>query len=247
MQANLKLMTLNIWGGHVEAALLDFIENYKEVDIFCLQEVYKDANAKISTEDRFLSLNIYSKIQGILKNHHGYFSPIVDEVYGLATFIKKGVIVKEHDKVLIHDNPDYIGKGPTHSRLMQYYDLKYQNTEFVVLNIHGLWNGQGKTDSPERIIQSNKIKDFINKIDKPLILCGDFNLAPDTKSLKIIQDGLIDLVANNNILSTRTKLYSGKEKYADYIFCSQKFKVLEFSVLSDIISDHCPLLIEFIL
>ncbi|MCA0254069.1 MAG: endonuclease/exonuclease/phosphatase family protein [Proteobacteria bacterium] len=245
MQDNLKLMTLNIWGGHVESPLLGFIENYKGVDIFCLQEVYKDANAQISTEDRSLSLNIYSKIQGILKNHNGYFSPVVDGVYGLATFVKKDIEVMQYGQVKIHDNPNYIGKGPTHSRIMQNYDLKYKNTEFTVLNVHGLWNGNGKTDSPERIIQSNKIKDFVNKIDKPLILCGDFNLAPDTNSLKIVEDGMIDLVANNNILSTRTVLYPGKEKYADYIFCSYEIKILDFSVLPDVVSDHRPLLVKF--
>ncbi len=247
MQDSLKLMTLNIWGGHVESALLDFIENYKGVDIFCLQEVYKNANVQISTEDRSLSLNIYSKIQGILKNHNGYFSPVVDGVYGLATFIKKDIEVMKYGQVKIHDNPNYIGKGPTHSRIMQHHDLKYSSMEFSVLNVHGLWNGQGKTDSPERMIQSNKIKDFISKIDKPLILCGDFNLAPDTKSLKIVQEGMIDLVANNNILSTRTGLYSGKEKHADYVFCSSGIKILDFLLLPDIVSDHCPLLIEFIL
>ncbi len=247
MQGNLKLMTLNIWGGHVEDKLLDFIVRYKDINVFCLQEVYKNAKEQISTEDRSLSLNIYSEIQGILKNHNGYFSPVVDGVYGLATFIKKDIKVKKHGQVKIHDNPNYIGKGPTHSRIMQHYDLEYRNTEFAVLNVHGLWNGQGKIDSLERITQSSKIKDFVNILDKPLILCGDFNLTPETKSLAIIQEDLIDLVVKNNILSTRTNLYSGKEQYADYIFCSQEIKILDFSVLPDIVSDHCPLLIEFVL
>lgn len=33
----LKLITLNIWGGHVEKPLLDFINAHQDVDIFCLQ------------------------------------------------------------------------------------------------------------------------------------------------------------------------------------------------------------------
>lgn len=39
----MKLMTLNIWSGHVHAPLLAVMQKHQEVDIFCLQEVYHNA------------------------------------------------------------------------------------------------------------------------------------------------------------------------------------------------------------
>ena len=42
----MKIITLNTWSGVVLEPLLKFFEQYKEVDIFCLQEIYKDAIGK---------------------------------------------------------------------------------------------------------------------------------------------------------------------------------------------------------
>ena len=38
----MKLITLNIWGGHVLEPLLNFMVSHHDVDIFCLQEVYQN-------------------------------------------------------------------------------------------------------------------------------------------------------------------------------------------------------------
>ena len=48
----MKLVTLNIWGGHLYEPLLDFFEHNREVDIFCLQEVYCQANKPATTRPR---------------------------------------------------------------------------------------------------------------------------------------------------------------------------------------------------
>jgi len=48
----MKLITLNIWGGHMFNPLLEFIQAHQDIDIFCLQEVYHQAPHKVSDEDR---------------------------------------------------------------------------------------------------------------------------------------------------------------------------------------------------
>ena len=77
-------------------------------------------------------------------------------------------------------------------------------------------------------------------------MCGDFNLLPSTESIKMFEDfDLINLIKENNIISTRTSFYKKEEKFADYVFVSKGIKVNEFKVLIDEISDHSPLLIDF--
>ncbi len=241
----MKLMTLNIWGGHVKEPLLKFIKEYEDVDIFCFQEVYNQAPSKISTEDRAVCLTIFSEIQSLLPNHQGMFRPIVKGVYGLALFVRKNMDVLGEGEISIHDNPNYPGHGPTHARNLQWVECGIDKKIYSIVNVHGLWNGQGKTDTPERIAQSQRIRAFLDTINIPTLLCGDFNLRPDTESVEILAKGMRNLVQEYKVTSTRTSLYHKEEKFADYIFTSPDIVVNDFEVLKDAVSDHAPLLLDF--
>ncbi len=241
----MKLITLNIWGGHVRRPLLDFIAANRDIDIFCFQEVYHQAPRKISDDDREVSLNIFSELQSLLPEHQAFFSPVVEGIYGIGMFLKKGIDVLDEKAVLVHDNPHYLGRGPTHSRILQWIKCRIDNQEVSILNVHGLWNGKGKTDSPERLAQSQKIRNFVDSLNTPKILCGDFNLRPDTESLKILGKGLKNLIQIYKVGSTRTSLYPKEEKFADYIFTSEEIMINAFEVLKDEVSDHAPLLLDF--
>lgn len=241
----MKLMTLNIWGGHVKQSLLEFIQSNKDVDIFCLQEVYHNASCKISTEDREVSLNIFSELQAILSDHNAFFRPVVDSIYGIGMLVRKNIDVLNEGELTIHENPTYQGRGPTHSRNLQWLQYRSDNTIFSVVNVHALWNGKGKFDCPERIAQSKKIKAFISTINTPKIMCGDFNLRPDTESIKLIETGMDNLIKKYDIRSTRSSLYPKEEKFADYIFTSPEIRINSFKVLNNEVSDHLPLLLDY--
>ena len=241
----MKLITLNIWGGHVRQSLLGFIQSQRDTDIFCFQEVYHNAPDKISNEDRKVSLAIFSELHALLPDHNAYFRPAVRDIYGLGTFIRKDINVLQEGDINIHTNPEYTGSGPCHSRNMQWLECCYDQKVFSILNVHGLWNGMGKSDTPARIAQSQRIKDFMDTINNPKILCGDLNLRPDTESLRLIEKDMHNLILLNNVKSTRTSLYPKPEKYADYIFTSPEIIVHKFEVLQDEVSDHAPLLLEF--
>jgi len=133
-----------------------------------------------------------------------------------------------------------------HARNLQFVKVLGPSGPLSVLNFHGLWNGLGKGDSNERIAQSRRILEFVGGRREPFVLCGDFNLLPGAESLRILEAaGLRNLVAEFGVLSTRTRLYARPEQFADYVFISDGIIVYDFRVLSDEVSDHAPLLLEF--
>ena len=244
----MKLITLNTWGGKVRNPLLKFIESRKsEVDVFCLQEIFHDAKEKTSGDFDGAHLELFNEIKSLLPNHNGYFCPTVDDYYGIATFIKKDKPIKATGDITIYDNPDYDGKGGSHSRKALWHEIELGDRKLSILNVHGLWNGNGKTDTPERTEQSKRIRNFIDSVKGSQIVCGDFNLLPETESLSILSYGMQDLVRAYNISSTRTSFYARAEtsgNFADYIFVSPDIKVTDFKVLSDEVSDHAALFVE---
>lgn len=245
MRINMKLITLNIWGGFVYQPLLEFIAAHKEIDIFCLQEVYHKAEEKICDDDKNVKLNIFSEIHALLPDHQPFFKPVVKD-YGIGMFIKNGIKILDEGAITIHENPQYRGRGPTHSRNLQWVKCLINDQVHTIINVHGLWNGKGKTDCPERIAQSQNIRTFMDSIEGPKIVCGDFNLRPDTDSIKIVEHGMHNLIRTHNITSTRTSLYPKEEKFADYILTSPDIPINRFEVLKAEVSDHSPLLLDFL-
>ncbi|RUR19652.1 endonuclease/exonuclease/phosphatase family protein [Legionella sp. km535] len=242
----MKLITLNIWGGHLRNPLLKFIHNNRDIDIFCLQEVYYNAHRTLADKEREISFNIFSDLQRLLPNHYAIFKPAVENVYGIAILIKNNIDIISEGEINIHQKQHYPGIGHNHDRNLQWIECEINYKPYSILNVHGLWNGKGKKDTPERLNQSHRIRQFMDTLNTPKILCGDFNLRPDTESMHILEEGMINLVKTNNIRSTRTRFYTKEEKFADYILTSPEIKINQFRVMDDEVSDHSPLLLDFI-
>ena len=70
----MKLISLNIWGGHDLTPLLNFINDQsKDTDIFCFQEVINSENDGVSKEGYKYNNLVY--IKNCLKNYTCYFHP----------------------------------------------------------------------------------------------------------------------------------------------------------------------------
>ena len=109
-----------------------------------------------------------------------------------------------------------------------------------------MWNGKGKTDSDARLMQSSNIINTLKDLEGEIVLCGDFNLRPDTESLAMIENfGLRNLIKENGVTSTRTALYKKEEEFADYTLVSKGVTVREFKVLPDEVSDHNAMYLDF--
>lgn len=245
----MKLITLNTWGARVKAPFTEFIKRHQNIDIFCFQEVYDNAREIMSEEYTDSNHELFTELKELLPQHNGFFRPVLQGVYGIAIFIKKDYQVLEEGEILIHarNKKGTINDGH-HDRNMQWLKFDYEGKVFTVLNVHGLWNGKGKNDTPERIAQSKIIKEYVDTVHDPKILCGDFNLNPDTESVKILEEGMRNLIKDYSIPSTRTSIYYAKpgksEKFADYVFTSPDITVKNFEVLPDEVSDHSALFLE---
>jgi len=89
----------------------------------------------------------------------------------------------------------------------------------------------------------------------PQIVIGDFNLLPDTESIKKFEVyGYQNLIEDFAIKSTRNRIAWEqfknepgfvKQHYADYCFVSKDVKVKKFTVPNIEVSDHLPLILEF--
>jgi exonuclease III len=249
----MKLISLNTWGARAgKEKVLDFFKKYEDIDIFCLQEMWQGGEEIYTDKDGVLtdtsiSFSLLDDIKKVLPSHDAYFRSAIGTHYGLAIFVKKNVDVIEEGDVFIHKDKGFVPEGGYggHARNMQYMTIGKENP-IIIYNVHGLWNGQGKSDSDDRLLQSDKITEFVKDKNNPFVLVGDFNLLPETESIKKIEQlGVENLIAKYNIKSTRTSLYTREIQFADYAFTSPLIQVKDFKVMKEEVSDHSALFLEF--
>lgn len=238
----MQILVLNVWGGRLHDRLLSFLAEHAHVDVICLQEVYKGTSLEEGRSgfDGYAG-DLYGDIAAVLPQHSGFFRPSVGDFYGLATFVNRSIIVQEEGYFWLCQNPDW-PKGYDHSRIAQYVVIQDDGVRRVVCNVHGIRDAQGKCDTADRIIQSERLLTFTERWNEDVILCGDFNLRPDTQSIALLSSRLSNLIAQFAITTTRTSYYPKPERYADYLFVSPGIKVVDFSVLPDEVSDHAAML-----
>jgi len=250
----MKVISLNAWGGKAGTeGIVAFLKKHEDVDIFCLQEIFDGGEeyrgmpaARFSLEK--FDPELLKKTSEALPGHDSHFRPHFGDVFGLTIFVKKNLLVLEEGEVSIYREKGYYSPeniGDQH-RIMQYVTLN--DPACAVLNVHGLWNGLGKGDSDHRLAQSENILTHIRSVAQPLVLVGDFNLRPETESIRMLEGaGLRNLITEYGVSTTRTSLYDSidQEPHADYAFVSGGIRVNEFKVLPDEISDHAALYLDF--
>ncbi|EET89771.1 MAG: endonuclease/exonuclease/phosphatase family protein [Candidatus Micrarchaeales archaeon] len=255
----MRIVSLNVWGGRVYSKLAEFLEGKKTgVDIFCFQEVL-DANSKTGNEAKATKQSyqgtefeevqdLYGRLENVLTGFRGFLSASYSEgSEKLAMFVRNGIEADvrtawahKQIRVLYGGKPFEVGS------IMQYAKISNDNGTCFIANVHGLWQGGGKEDTPERIEQSRNILRIMSSFGERKILCGDFNLDISTESVHMLEQETVNLVKEFKINSTRSALApSSKGRFADYIFASDKIKINKFNVLNDVVSDHLPLYVDF--
>jgi len=234
----MKLLSYNIWCGMQFEELMDYISQHDDTDVFCFQEIR--SSSTIKTMDRGRG-NLLEEMMKILPDHNAYFSPFLDvgeereSAFGIAMFVKNEHTVAQYGETIIHREID--GKP----QCIQYVKIG----DHIISHFHGLWNGKGKTDTEPRILQSQKARELLDSLEGKKIVCGDFNLLPDTKSLAILEEGYINLIKENGITLTRSKHYTKPDRYADYTLVTPDVQVDSFEVPYTEASDHLPMILHF--
>jgi endonuclease/exonuclease/phosphatase family metal-dependent hydrolase len=253
----MRLITLNTWAGRSMHPLMRFFrKRAPETDVFCLQEVHDAPQASVDARhpDEHLRGDLFAKIAAELRGFEGSFARFEDdpERMSLAVFVRRGVLVRAVGDFVVYvpPAPKEDGSFVLSSRKLQHLTIDLGGRELLIANFHGLWNGGPKTDTPERLEQSRRVREFLERHRGPSVLCGDFNLLPDTESLRLLAEGRRDLVREYGVKSTRTPLYRHYENpaepnFADYVLPTPDLAVRRFGVLPDLVSDHAPLAVEF--
>ena len=261
----MRLITLNTWGGRLGHKLIPFLTKQADTtDIMCLQEVldvpesetkkkeWKDIESAVDRHagiENQRTLDLYWRIHTALPAFNSNLSVAYSSGNErLATFVKRSLTIEKctYRNLAVVKNQVY-GVPFKLGSPFQYSRIKANGTAYNICNIHGLWQPVGKGDTPERRKQSESWIRESSKLDGKTILCGDFNLSPDTESIALLEkEGFVNLVKEYGIKTTRNELYASKKgKFADYIFVSKDIEVSEFEVIEETVSDHLPLCIDF--
>ncbi len=166
--------------------------------------------------------------------------------WGLATFVHKSMPIIGQAQGLVHKSfsPDSYGDHPRSrcahgARLYDYETMR----PISVTHMHGLRDLKGKIDTPECAAQARRLLALSRDVS---IICGDFNVEPDSETLQIFSDaGFSELVTGRGFASTRTSHYNKPVKFADYMIINQGDAVRDFDVIYEpVVSDHDPLIVD---
>jgi endonuclease/exonuclease/phosphatase family metal-dependent hydrolase len=257
----IRIMSLNAWCGRFMHQFMRFLRGPKSAaHIYCFQEIVDSTHEEQFQRHphEYVYGEMFDRLeQHFMPIHTSSFARWEDDMHRMSQsmHIHKQLDVREvYDEVVYQATiPRETGSVMLTSRKLQYAFVPLSGKRsLMVANMHGAWFPDNKMDTPERIAQSRAIRAIMDRHRGPNILCGDFNLRPDTESLAILEAGMINLVKQYHVPTTRTPLcrfwqQPGWDPYADYILISPELAIKNFQVLPDLASDHAPLVVDVII
>jgi len=257
----MKLISLNVWGGKQFEPLMAFLKKESaDADVLCLQEVF-DAPAPYPLPSGARAM-LFKELCDALPDFRAFFSPEQDGFdiggpavaqdisFGKATFVRKDLRVHEQGSFFVFGERNGMkSEKDLHHwpKNAHFVSLRKGETDYVIVNFHGSWFPYDKLDTEDRILQSAKLLEFlVAREEQKQIVCGDFNLHPETKSISLLELKMKNLIRAYTIQSTRSALYEyeWKDAFADYMFVSPAVEVQKFEVPHIAVSDHLPMILE---
>lgn len=226
-----------------------------------------------------LHLRQFEKLRTILRDTHvGYFAPSFKNGlhdlerseysvnYGLAMFVRRE-LSHTYRHGMAYRRFDQLNDGRPAARSIQAVIVYHETATYVIVNFHGLWNRNGKSDCPERSHQSGNVNAFLRNVVSEanreridpvpiwVILGGDLNLTSDTHALALLcRCTVFDHAGCNlnelyGITDTRTYHYPSDKpsREADFVIISPGLveKVVEYRAIDEpVVSDHKPLFLS---
>lgn len=237
-------------------------------DIICLQEVADKVDPEVNPlyiskvfidkATSNLPYSFFSPNWEIRDFHRKNFHKKESFDFEFGGFLKAGNYIKTRFKILKKTNvfikyktikfTDWSTWPQKQPKAVQVVDLELPDSKKLrILNYHGIWTKE-KTGTRETLEACKKINKLATEVSYPTIITGDFNLFPDTKSMKVFQDHFISLVDKYSIQTTRpqsNELNHLQRNVVDFILVTPDIKIGSFKVLDSDVSDHLPLVLDF--
>lgn len=263
----MRLVSLNVALFEANNKLLSTFLHEQNADFVCLQEVtrgledsvIKDYESKDIVDKATSGLPYFffgpNSIMGDFqqKNFHGK-ELYVFKFGGLMEFgnyTKSKHKITKAQNVFVQNHFTYNtdnSKWPDEDyRAVLVTDHVFDGKKLRILNYHGVWT-RNKMGTEKSIAANRIIRDLALQAEGEVIICGDFNLFPDTPSMKLLDDKFESLVDTYKIQTTRpasNELSQHKRNVVDYVLISKGINVKNFKVLDSDVSDHLPLILDF--
>ena len=237
---------VNAWPNRVE--MVTGLLQFHDADIFGLQEALYE---QITDIEKNLPEYEWFGVGRDDGEKAGEFSPIF--------FKKSEFILINHGNFWLSENCEKPGLGwdAMCNRIVAWgkFQSKVTGKQFFVFNTHFDHKGEVARKNSAILIR-DKIEDMTYKNNLPVILTGDFNLAPESEPIQLIKGFMKD---SRDISETPPYGPVGTftsfdwnapmEKRIDYIFVRGGIKVLKYAVLTDaknrrFPSDHLPVFVK---
>ena len=240
----MKILQLNAWGGKLGSQIIALLQR-EQADVVCFQEALRFPGGRSFLFDDIDSIARKAGYAHIsFSPHVGY--PLMKRTaqMGLAILSKHPLVEVNIIPLRLSYNDDFdLVDSDYNIQSLQHVCVEQGKILFHILNYHGYHIHEHKDGSPETLRQCKLIQDYVRTLSGPVVLCGDFNLAPQSASIALIEEKMVNLVTESHTISTRTEL-TAKQEVCDYIFTSSDLSVKHFVVLDDVVSDHRALVLE---
>jgi len=241
-----KIIQLNIWQGKLGQQIIDFLRD-EQPDFVCMQEVndlkgrasYKffatldEIKAGSGFSDSFMSPTYSSRY---MERELEYGNAILSKwpLAASETIFTRGEYMRHFD----------ITKDDDNIRNLQHVTVEVGGKDLNILNHHGYHIHGSKAGDRESLKAMQHIAEVVGALSGPVILCGDFNLAPGSESLTIINEKLTNLSVKHGLKGTLNQ-FNSIDEVCDYIFVNDQVKVQRFEMSEALVSDHKALILEF--
>ncbi len=245
----LKFISLNLWwGGNLFPQIIDFLRA-EDADIVALQEVHDGKDPAL--KDRLRSMQVLKQELGYPHQEfalaHMLILPEGTLPSGNAVLSKFPItnsavtFLFDPTQTAYFDKPE---QWPILPRILQGTSLDTPVGEVNVFNIHGVWDLDGDSPSPQRQTMVERTFEAIQGKSN-VILAGDTNANQNNPVLLDIEKRLTS-VFGRELASTFNMRRKDNPGYAtaavDHMYVSPNIKVLSHSCPDVDVSDHLPLI-----
>ncbi len=252
----LQVLHLNIQGAVRFDDVINYIKEHS-FDIVQMQEVAGGFFSKSVHNDTFESIKEHLGYEGVLAKAFAMNGEAAS-YDGNATFYKKSIKVLKSDVLALlpfesvmpftNNDLDRIRMLPRNALSLL---VEHEGGPLWFVNAHLAW-GPNEKDEPEKLRQAKIFKSYLDSLEHPYVLTGDFNVEKNTEVTKIITGENVNHTIIADLKNTLSpQLHRAHHLFppglaVDFIITTREVKTRDFSVINDVLSDHLGLRITIL-